>query len=137
VKMTHAIPALPVSDVPAAVVFYRDKLGFEPFYQEEEFARLRRSEVEIHLWKADDQTWTARPVTDPFPSVVSGAESFLAGTASCRIAVQDIETFYGEYRAAGVLHDSHPEIRAQWWGEREFHVLDPDHNLISFFEPNQ
>jgi hypothetical protein len=43
--------------------------------------------------------------------VVSGAESFIAGTASCRVEVQDVDE----------LH----------------RVLDPDRNLITFYQRKQ
>jgi len=35
---------------------------------------------------------------------VHGAESFIAGTASCRIAVDHVDELYAEMAAATVLH---------------------------------
>ncbi|MGI8825209.1 MAG: bleomycin resistance protein [Chloroflexota bacterium] len=133
-RMIQAIPALPVREITTAVDFYRDKLGFDSFYHEGGFARLRRSDVEIQLWEASDEDWKTRPAETPFRAVVSGAESFLAGTASCRIAVQGIDDLYAEYKEKGALYDSETKIVTEWWGDRDFHALDQDRNLITFFE---
>lgn len=66
--------------------------------------------------------------------VCSGAESFIAGTASCRIEVDQVDELYAEMAAAGVLHPTDPG-RAQDtdWGTREFAVLDLEGNLLTFF----
>jgi len=65
--------------------------------------------------------------------VLSGAESFLAGTASCRIAVPDVDALHEALRPLGVLHPNAP-LRDEWYGAREFGVLDPDRNLITFYQ---
>jgi hypothetical protein len=65
--------------------------------------------------------------------VVSGAESFLAGTASCRVAVEQVDELHRALEPLGILHRNAP-LRDQWWGSREFGVVDPDNNLITFFE---
>jgi hypothetical protein len=64
----------------------------------------------------------------------SGAESFLAGTASCRIEVADVDALFAELAAAGVLHPvSKAGVGATDFGTREFATLDLDGNLLSFF----
>src|SRR5665647_2102581 len=86
-KMTFSIPAFPVKDVSQSVTFYRDTLGFTLIHKDDGFAIFRRDVVELHLWEASDQSWRTR-TTEP---VMSGAESFIAGTASCRIAVEGVD----------------------------------------------
>jgi hypothetical protein len=44
------IPALPVRDMEAAVVSYRERFGFEA----PDFAVLTRDDAVIHLWAARD-----------------------------------------------------------------------------------
>lgn len=129
-KLIQAIPALPVRDVARSAAFYREQLGFTVAHQEGGFAILLRDAVEIHLWEADDDTWRTRAGASP---VVSGAESFIAGTASCRAQVVGVEALHAEIQPRGVLHPNAP-LADQPWGTREFGVLDPDHNLITFFE---
>ena len=129
-RMLRSIPALPVKDIGRSVEFYRDKLGFTLVHQEDGFAIFRRDAAEIHIWAAADEGWRTRGGSSP---IVSGAESFIAGTASCRVEVQGVEELYGELRPLGILEpDAQP--RDQWWGSREFHVKDPDNNLVTFFE---
>jgi hypothetical protein len=66
--------------------------------------------------------------------ICSGAESFLAGTASCRIEVADVDGLFAELEAAGVLHPvSQGGVDTTDFGTREFATLDLDGNLLTFF----
>ncbi len=129
-QFTLAIPALPVTDMARSVTFYRDTLGFMVAHQDDGFAVVRRDAVEAHLWHAADESWRSRRADRP---VVSGAESFLAGTASCQIGVTDVETLHRVLEPAGIIHP-HAPLADQPWGTREFGIRDPDGNLITFFE---
>ena len=127
----RTIPALPVRDVAAAVTFYGDKLGFHVLHHDGGFAVLRRDDAVLHLWESGDESWQTR--TGGGSPVCSGAESFIAGTASCRIEVTDVDALYDEMRAAGVLHRvSRGGVEDTDFGTREFSVLDQDGNLIGF-----
>ena len=129
----QTIPALPVADVAAAVAHYRDAFGFEPLHAEDGFAVLKRDDAEIPLWGATDGAWRTRDGLAERP-VRSGAESFLAGTASCRIAAADVDGLYEELAVAGVLHPtSRDGVTDTDFGTREFATLDRDGNLIAFF----
>lgn len=129
-KLLHAIPALPASDMERSAAFYRDRLGFTVAYRGEGFTKLLRDAVELHLWLANDEGWRSRDAARP---VVSGAESFIAGTHSCRIAMEGVDEFYRAVQPFGIIHpNGHLEDMA--WGTRDFGVLDPDGNLITFFE---
>lgn len=129
-KMLQAIPALPARDVARSAAFYRDQLGFTIDVEEAGFAILRYGEVEIHLWASNDDSWETR--TNPVP-VISGAESFLAGTASCRVGILGVDELYADVQPRGIVH-SNGHMEDTSWGTREFGVLDPDGNLITFFE---
>jgi hypothetical protein len=61
---------------------------------------------------------------------VSGAESFIAGTASCRVAVQAVDAVHCALSPPGI----NAPLRDQRYGTREFGVLDPDRTLVAFFE---
>ena len=132
----RAIPALPVRDVGAAVRYYRERFGFEAPHETGDFAVLARDDAVLHLWGATDEDWRAREDLDRKP-VCSGAESFLAGTASCRIEVADVDALFAELRSAGVLHDvSRAGVTDTDFGTREFATLDDDGNLLTFFHWN-
>jgi catechol 2,3-dioxygenase-like lactoylglutathione lyase family enzyme len=129
-SLLRAIPALPVKDVVRSRPFYRDLLGFTCLHEDAGFAIFRRGDAELHLWAADDEGWRARSAASP---VISGAESFIAGTASCRIEVVGVDDLHRELQPLNILHPNAP-LSDQPWGTREFGVLDPDNNLITFFE---
>jgi catechol 2,3-dioxygenase-like lactoylglutathione lyase family enzyme len=131
--LTQTIPAMPVRDAAAAVAFYRDRLGFEVLHHDGGFAVLRRDEAVVHLWESRDETWRERDDLREKP-VCTGAESFIAGTASCRIMVEGVDDLYAELRAAGVLHPvSRDGVEDTDFGTREFSSLDLDGNLVTFF----
>lgn len=115
-----AIPALPVSDEDRAVAFYEEVLGLRQLTDGGVgLGILVRDDVEVHLWVADGSA--------------PGAETHLAGSASCRIEVTEAESLYEHCDAIGVVHRNAP-IRDTPWGTREFGVLDPDGNLVTLFQ---
>lgn len=128
----RTIPALPVRDVRAAVAHYRERFGFDAPHETDDFAVLARDDAVLHLWGASDEGWRASADLRDRP-VRSGAESFLAGTASCRIEVADVDALFAELAPAGVLHPTSRAVAATDFGTREFATVDLDGNLISFF----
>lgn len=129
-RMLQAIPSFPVNDMERSVEFYRGKLGLTLGHRESGFAIFRRDAIEIHLWAATDERWRMRGGSEP---VVSGAESFIAGTASFQVEVEDVDGLYRSLHPLGVVHPN-GEISDEPWGTRDFGVTDPDNNLITFFE---
>jgi catechol 2,3-dioxygenase-like lactoylglutathione lyase family enzyme len=133
VRLNQTIPAMPVHDMSAAVAFYRDRLGFEVVHHDGGFAVMGRDEAVVHLWEASDETWRQRELRET--PVESGAESFIAGTASCRVRVEGVDELYEELRDRDVIHPvSRDGVKHTDFGTREFATLDLDGNLLSFFE---
>jgi catechol 2,3-dioxygenase-like lactoylglutathione lyase family enzyme len=121
-----------VRDAATAVDFYRDRLGFDVLHHDGGFAVLARDDAVVHLWEASDETWRERESLES--PIRSGAESFLAGTASCRIRVDDVDGLYDELRGRDVLHPvSKNGVEDTDFGSREFATLDLDGNLVTFF----
>jgi catechol 2,3-dioxygenase-like lactoylglutathione lyase family enzyme len=132
----RTIPALPVRNVREAVAYYSDRFGFDAPHETDDFAVLVRDDAVLHLWATADDGWRSREDLGRHP-ISSGAESFLAGTASCRIEVTDVDGLFAELQSAGVLHDvSHAGVTATDFGTREFATLDSDGNLLTFFRWN-
>lgn len=129
-KFLTATPAFAVSDLKRSIEFYCGQCGYSEIARGPGFALLQRGGVALHLWLADDSSWKDRDGTEP---VVSGAESFLSGTVSCRIEVTGISELYDQMEPLGVVHPRAPLKRAGY-PAREFAILDPDGNLITFFE---
>jgi catechol 2,3-dioxygenase-like lactoylglutathione lyase family enzyme len=134
VSLTQTIPAMPVRDMPTAVAFYRDRLGFEVLHHDGGFAVVCRDEAVVHLWESGDETWKTRPDLADNP-VSTGAESFIAGTASFRAQVTGVDELYEQMTEADVLHPvSKERVDDTDFGTREFATLDQDGNLVTFFE---
>ena len=132
-RLGQTIPALPVRDAEGAVAFYRDRLGFDVVHHDGGFAVLARDDAVLHLWEAGDESWSERGTLEQ--PVRSGAESFIAGTASCRIVVEGVDELFEEMRASDVLHPvSKEDVDETDFGTREFATLDADGNLVTFFQ---
>ena len=125
---------MPVRDVRAAAAHYRDRFGFEARHETDGFAVLVRDESVLHIWGATDESWRTREDLARRP-ICSGAESFIAGTASCRIEVTDVDAMFEEFQHADVLHPTvGDQAAATDFGTREFATLDLDGNLLTFFQ---
>jgi catechol 2,3-dioxygenase-like lactoylglutathione lyase family enzyme len=124
---------MPVRDAAAAVSFYRDRFGFAVMHHDGGFAVMGRDEAVVHLWEAGDDSWRDGISLDR--PVCSGAESFIAGTASFRVRVEGVDELYDELRQADVLHPvSKERVGDTDFGTREFATLDLDGNLVTYFE---
>lgn len=134
-RLSTTVPSLPVADVGRAAVFYAERLGFAARHQEGGFAIVVRDDAEIHLWEAGDTGWRLRDPADLADGPVrTGGEDFIAGTASCRIRADEVDTLWDELAAAGVLHPTDPGSPVDTaWGTREVAALDLDGNLLTFF----
>jgi catechol 2,3-dioxygenase-like lactoylglutathione lyase family enzyme len=133
-RLGQTIPSMPVHDMSASVDFYRDRLGFDVLHHDGGFAVLGRDNAVVHLWEAGDDSWRDRDSLDR--PVRSGAESFIAGTASCRILVEGVDELYDDLCRSDVLHPvSKDGVEDTDFGTREFATLDLDGNLITFFQP--
>jgi catechol 2,3-dioxygenase-like lactoylglutathione lyase family enzyme len=131
-RLGRTVPALPVRNAAAAVEFYRDRLGFEVLHHDGGFAVMRRDDAILNLWEAGDESWRERDSTDA--PVRSGAESFIAGTASCRIETEGVDELYEELRPRDVFRPlSKPGVDDTDFGTRAFAALDLDGNLITFY----
>jgi catechol 2,3-dioxygenase-like lactoylglutathione lyase family enzyme len=121
VDFVSATPNLIVSDMAASLAFYRDVLGFQlaqsvpdeaPFV----FAWLKRGGVELFL---ND----AKPVVSEFTNLRAG------NTSTLFVIVNDVDAFHAQLsgRARIVMG-----LTDQFYGTREFAILDPDGYLITF-----
>lgn len=120
--ITGSVPILFVRNVDRAAQFYRDKLGFEieflygapPFY-----GAVRRGNARLHL----------RFVAHPNFAALAAMEGSLILAS---VEVDDIRVLFAEFEARGVEFPQ--RIVKQEWGGTDFHVRDPDGNVISFVQ---
>ena len=131
VTLASATPALPATDVARSRDFFVDIFGFDVVADDGGFALLRKDAATVSLWGATDASWATR--TDWARPVESGAETFIAGTASCAFETTGVDELYERCSELGVVHPN-AHIEDTDWGTREFAVLDPDGNLMRFWE---
>ncbi len=118
--LTQMTPLVTVSDIAQSVRFYVETLGFAVGYQVENYACLYRDQVAIRLLLAAE-----------------GVDLHgLNKSQSCYIDVDDLN---GLYQALRPKLDRLARGRVkkpfeQFYGQREFHVIDEDGFLIMFGE---
>lgn len=120
--LKSAVPVLFVRNVAAAAAFYRDQLGFRidflhgdpPFY-----GSVSRDECCLHL-RFVHQT--------SFAELAAREESLILAS----VEVQDLRALVAEFSSRGVDMPQVP--MAHDWGGTDFHVRDPDGNVISFVQ---
>jgi uncharacterized glyoxalase superfamily protein PhnB len=114
------VPILFVRDVTASAAFFQEKLGFEidflhgepPFY-----GSVSRDAACLHL----------RFVHQPnFTELAAREVSLILAS----VEVSDVRALFEEFNGRGVAFTQMPT--RQIWGGTDFHVRDPDGNVISF-----
>ena len=111
-----AIPLLHVSDPVVAESFYCGQLGFTKSFDYRPFGEtgpcyfgIVRDSIRIHL--------------SSFPEDGNVKSAVV-------LIVDDVDTFYDEYRGKGVQIDLPPTDQS--WGNREMYIKDADNNSIRF-----
>ena len=110
-----AYPVLPCADIPSAVAYYRDVLGFnvKAVSPDKAYAIIERGSVELHL----DSPVYAREHT--------------VGNAECYVWIKgSIDTLHAEFAGRGALQ-LHP-VADRLYKMRDFTCCDPDGNRITF-----
>jgi catechol 2,3-dioxygenase-like lactoylglutathione lyase family enzyme len=120
ITLKSIVPILFVQDVSASAAFFQKKLGFEidflhgapPFY-----GSVSRGEICLHL----------RFVHQPnFVELAAREDSLMLAA----IEVSDVQGLFDEFNERGAEFAQMP--MKQPWGATDFHVRDPDGNVISF-----
>lgn len=119
-KLRSAVPVLFVTDVIKSADFYHEKLGFAvdflhgnpPFY-----GSVTRDNARLHL------KWVHQPV---FCAGCSEEE----GLIMAFLPVENVKTLYAQFTKAGVSISQ--RLTKQAWGGTDFHVRDPDGNILAF-----
>lgn len=113
--LARAIPVLPVLDLERGASFFEQALGFERvFLTPGDAAGVERDQVTLHLWLTDDPA--------------------LPKVSSCRVEVDsahDLDAFLAQAETAGIVHPN-GQLADKPWGAREFTVLDPFGNAVTF-----
>ena len=110
--LDQIMPELPLTDVPAGIAYYRDVLGFAVNYQQHDFGVMDRDSVRLLL-------------------IARSAQH--TGIGSCYVYVRDADALHAELVVKGARVEGKPVSHP--WGLRDFRVLDPEGNRLTFGQP--
>jgi predicted enzyme related to lactoylglutathione lyase len=108
-QLRTIMPAMPLSNIPAGITWYRDVLGFSINYQQHDLGVMDRDSIRLLL-------------------IARSAQH--TGIGSCAFYIRDADALYAELVSKGASITAPP--RSQPWGLREFHVQDPEGNTLTF-----
>lgn len=113
--LTAINPKLPMRNKKVTREFYLNKLGFEQIGDYDGYLILRKDKIEIHFFEFKE----LNPKTN---------------YGQVYIRTDNIEDFYQMLLDKKTnIHPNGP-LEAKPWGQKEFSVLDPDTNLLTFGE---
>jgi catechol 2,3-dioxygenase-like lactoylglutathione lyase family enzyme len=114
-QCVDATPVLASLDIQRSVDFFVSKLGFDSLYAKQgEYGVVRNGPVGIHFWACSD------------PAIPKAT--------GCRVQVREIGQLYQHCQALGIVHPN-STLASTAWGSDEFAILDPDNNLVTFYQP--
>jgi len=113
--LTALIPKLPMRDAVATRAYYVDQLGFTVAGSYPGYLILERDGLQLHFFLAKD--------LDP-----------LTNDGQVYVRTLRIDDLYRTLQDRGVAIHPNGALATKPWGQREFALLDPDHNLLTFGE---
>ena len=114
--LTAIHPKLPMRDKKATRNFYSNKLGFQEFGSAEYdgYLMMQKDGIQIHFFEFK--------TLDP-------EENY----GQVYIRTDEIDTFYQTLLDNKTsIHPTNGQLEIKPWGKKEFSVLDPDNNLLTF-----
>lgn len=116
--LTNIHPKLPMRDRAATVAFYVDKLGFHLFGNTdfEGYLMLEKDNIQIHFFEFK--------TLDPEDNY-----------GQIYLRTDDIERLYQSYSDQNVSIYPNGKLQLKPWGQKEFSILDPVKNQLTFGQP--
>jgi uncharacterized glyoxalase superfamily protein PhnB len=111
---TCVTPVLQVADIPTALAFYRDTLGFTEDFRYDNYAGVTLGEVQLYLCA---HTIWKRPL----------------GGGAVVILAEEVDDYCALIRQRGANILAEPAD--QFYGLRDFVLNDPDGNVLTFSAP--
>ncbi|MBI1184668.1 VOC family protein [bacterium] len=108
-------PKLPMRHKLETRRYYTEQLGFKDIGKQDYpgYLILKKDQIELHFFEHNTL-------------------NVLENYGQVYIKTVDIEQFYNDLKNRGV--EIHPQgsLQTKPWGLKEFSLLDPDHNLLTF-----
>lgn len=113
--LTDINPKLPMRNKLITKAFYLDKLGFQTFENDdfEGYLIIEKDNIEIHFFE-----FKALDPTENYGQVY--------------IRTDDIDGLYQSFLDKKVSIHSNGHLQVKPWGQKEFSILYPDNNLLTF-----
>jgi hypothetical protein len=113
--LTSINPKLPMRDKSATKNYYINQLGFTQVgtTEYEEYLMVKKDNIEIHFFKYKD---------------LDQKENY----GGVYIRTDNIEELYKELIDRKVTIHPNGPLQTKPWGQKEFALLDPDNNLLTF-----
>jgi catechol 2,3-dioxygenase-like lactoylglutathione lyase family enzyme len=113
--LTNINPKLPMRSKAITTDFYITKLGFQLVGNEdfEGYLMVQKDQIEIHFFEF---------------KTLNPNENY----GQVYIRTDDIEQLYVSFLAKNVSIHPNGSLQIKPWGQKEFSLLDPDNNLLTF-----
>jgi len=112
--LTAVNPKLPMRDKARTKEFYIDKLGFQQFGNEyAEYLMVQKDNIQIHFFEFKE--------LDP-------KENY----GQVYIRTNDIDKLYQSMLDNKISIHPSGDLQTKSWRQKEFSLLDPDNNLLTF-----
>lgn len=111
--LIHINPKLPMRNKIATKEFYLNKLGFSEMADYGDYLLIRKDNIEIHFFEFKD--------LDP-------KENY----GQVYIRTNDIDKLYQTLLDNKISIHPNGHLATKPWGQKEFSLLDPDRNLLTF-----
>lgn len=113
--LTSVLPKLPMRDPQQTKAYYTEQLHFSLRSDYGHYLILEKDRVELHFF--------LHKTLDP-----------LQNDGQVYIRTDSIESLYESLLTHGTPIHPNGTLASKPWGQREFSLLDPDHNLLTFGE---
>ncbi len=111
--LTNINPKLPMRDKNATKDFYLNKLNFKELGDYDDYLLIKKDDIEIHFFEFKN--------LDP-------KENF----GQVYIRTTDIDKLYQTLLDNKISIHPNGHLETKPWGQKEFALLDPDNNLLTF-----
>ena len=111
--LTNIHPKLPMRDKSLTKNFYMNSLGFIELGDYGDYLMVRKDDIEIHFFEFKE--------LDP-------KENY----GQVYIRTNDIDRLYRSFLENNISIHPNGHLETKPWGQKEFALLDPDYNLLTF-----
>ena len=115
IMLTHINPKLPMRDIATTKEFYINQLGFKEIGDYGDYLLVKKDHIEIHFF-----TFKTLDPKENYGQVY--------------IRSNAIDAVYQSFIANNVAIHPNGHLQQKPWGQKEFSILDPDNNLLTFGE---